>query len=218
MAQIANCLDAASRAASIPAAARAVAAGELVVLPTDTVYGLGADAFNNQAVAQLLATKRRGPDFPVPVLVGSWDTVQGLVAHYSPTLRTLVEAFWPGGLSVVVAQAPSLPWDLGDTRGTVMVRMPNHPVAVELLRQTGPMAVSSANLHGMAAPTSVESARQQLGDAVSVYLDGGEATIGQPSTIVDLSGDQPRVLRSGAVSAERIAEVLDIPVAALEAS
>lgn len=215
MSRIYDCADPESRTAGIKAAVDAVKAGQLVVLPTDTLYGLGCDAFNNQAVANLLATKHRGPDMPVPVLVGSWDTIQGLVQYYSPQAKTLVEAFWPGGLSIIVPQAPSLPWNLGDTRGTVMLRMPLHPVAIELLRETGPMAVSSANISGHTPPSTVTEARQQLNQNVSVYLDGGECAIGKPSSIIDISGDHPRLLREGAISAERIGEVLGVSAESL---
>lgn len=208
MSKIYRCEEGGTRAAGVAAAVEAVQAGRLVVLPTDTLYGIGCDAFDNDAVANLLAAKRRGPDMPVPVLVGSWDTIQGLVREYSPQAKALVEAFWPGGLSIVVPQAPSLPWNLGDTRGTVMLRMPLHPVAIELLRQTGPMAVSSANISGQQPPTTAVQAKQQLGSAVSVYLDGGTTPVGQPSSIVDLAGPVPRLLREGAISGERIAEVL----------
>ncbi|MEK0372231.1 L-threonylcarbamoyladenylate synthase [Corynebacterium mastitidis] len=210
MGAVVSCMDARTRSSVIAAAARSAREGRLVVLPTDTLYGIGADAFNNDAVAALLAAKRRGPDHPVPVLVGSWDTTAGLVASMTDTLRTLVEAFWPGGLSLVVPQAPSLPWNLGDTNGTVMVRMPNHPVALQLLREVGPMAVSSANLHGHQPPTTAGEAQRQLGEAVDTYLDAGRATVGQPSTIVDLAGAAPRILREGAIGAERIAEVLGL--------
>ena len=206
--KIYDCSNEASRAEGMDAAVKAAKAGRLVVMPTDTLYGLGCDAFDNAAVASLLAAKRRGPDMPVPVLVGSWDTYKGLVATITETMQVLVEAFWPGGLSIVVPQAPSLPWNLGDTRGTVMLRMPLQPVAIELLRAVGPMAVSSANISGHTPPTTAIAAKQQLGTAVSVYLDGGEAAIGEPSTIVDLSGPYPYLLREGAISAERIAEVL----------
>ena len=215
MCRIYDCADPESRTAGIKAAVDAVKAGQLVVLPTDTLYGLGCDAFNNEAVANLLATKHRGPDMPVPVLVGSWDTIQGLVQYYSPQAKTLVEAFWPGGLSIIVPQAPSLPWNLGDTRGTVMLRMPLHPVAIELLRETGPMAVSSANISGHTPPSTVTEARQQLNQNVSVYLDGGECAIGKPSSIIDISGDHPRLLREGAISAERIGEVLGVSAESL---
>ncbi|AWB83824.1 L-threonylcarbamoyladenylate synthase [Corynebacterium liangguodongii] len=205
-----DCLSPDGRAQGLAAAADAIRAGQCVVLPTDTVYGIGCDAFNNDAVAKLLATKRRGPDMPVPVLVGSWSTIQGLVREFSDTAKILVEAFWPGGLSIVVPEAPSLPWNLGDTRGTVLLRMPNQPLAIELLREVGPMAVSSANLSGHDAAVTTSQARQQFGNAIPVYLDGGRAEVGTASTIVDISGPHPVILRHGAVSAERIGEVLGL--------
>lgn len=215
MSCIYDCNDPATRELGLRAAADAVRSGRLVVMPTDTLYGLGCDAFDNQAVANLLATKHRGPDMPVPVLVGSWDTIQGLVHSYTEQARTLVEAFWPGGLSIVVPQAPSLTWNLGDTRGTVMLRMPLHPVAIELLRETGPMAVSSANISGSAPATTAVAAKQQLGNAVNVYLDGGECAVGKPSSIVDLSGPAPKLLREGAISAEEIGRVLGVAAESL---
>ena len=205
-----DCLDPQKRIEGVRAAADAVRAGRCVVLPTDTVYGIGCDAFNNDAVDTLLAIKRRGPDMPVPVLVGSWVTIQGLVREFTETAKTLVEAFWPGGLSIVVPEAPSLPWNLGDTRGTVLLRMPNQPLALELLQETGPMAVSSANISGNPPATTATEARQQFGDAVPIYLDGGTAEIGEPSTIIDISGPAPRILREGAISAERIGQVLGL--------
>ena len=208
--KIYHCLELDEREAGLSAAVDAVQAGQCIVLPTDTVYGIGADAFNNDAVAKLLATKRRGPDMPVPVLVGSWTTIQGLVREFSDTAKILVEAFWPGGLSIVVPEAPSLPWNLGDTRGTVLLRMPNQPLALELLQRTGPMAVSSANISGNPPALNAANAKQQFGDAVGIYLDGGDAQVGEPSTIVDISGPQPVILREAAISAERIGEVLNL--------
>ncbi|MGV0867880.1 L-threonylcarbamoyladenylate synthase [Corynebacterium kalidii] len=208
MAQTYDCSEDDGRENGVAAALGAVKVGRLVVTPTDTVYGIGADAFDNDAVAALLRAKHRGPDMPVPVLIGSWDTVAGLVRDYNEPLRLLTEAFWPGGLTIVTHQAPSLPWNLGDTRGTVALRMPLHPLAIELLQQTGPMAVSSANISGRPAALTAQDARDQLGDSVAVYLDAGEASIGTASTIVDLSGYRPRILRDGAISAERVGEVL----------
>jgi L-threonylcarbamoyladenylate synthase len=195
------------RIAGLAAAAGAVRSGQLVVLPTDTVYGLGCDAFSATAVQGLLDAKGRGRAMPVPVLVGSWSTVDGLVLGVQTRVRALIEAFWPGGLSLVLPHAPSLSWDLGDTRGTVSLRMPLHPVALELLRDVGPMAVSSANRSGLPPASTVEQAREQLAERVPVYLDGG--TAGEmASTIVDLTGDEPVVLREGAVTAAQISEVL----------
>jgi L-threonylcarbamoyladenylate synthase len=203
-----DCADPVTRRAGLEAAAHAARSGNLVVMPTDTVYGIGADAFNAAAVRALLAAKGRGPDMPVPVLVGSWSTIDGLVMAVPPVARTLIEAFWPGGLSLVVEHAPTLSWDLGDARGTVMVRMPLHPVALDLLRLVGPMAVSSANRSGRPPATTADAAQVQLGDDVAVYLDGGESPIGVASTVVDLTGGVPRVLRQGAVSIDRLREVV----------
>lgn len=210
MTELFDCADPETRAAGIAAAVGALKEGGLVVLPTDTVYGIGADAFDNAAVAALLAAKGRGRDMPVPVLVGSWHTIEGLVYTVPNTARELIRAFWPGALSLVVRQAPSLPWDLGDANGTVMLRMPLHPVAIELLREVGPMAVSSANISGRPAAVSAADAREQLGDMVDVYLDAGPSEQQAASTIVDLSGAHPRILRTGPVTSEAIAEVLGV--------
>ncbi len=208
-----DCADPVARRAGLEAAAHAARTGNLVVMPTDTVYGIGADAFNAAAVRALLAAKGRGPDMPVPVLVGSWTTIDGLVMAVPPVARTLIEAFWPGGLSLVVEHAPSLSWDLGDARGTVMLRMPLHPVAIDLLRLVGPMAVSSANRSGSPPATTAADAEAQLGEDVSVYLEAGPSPIGIASTVVDLTSETPRVLRTGAVSIDRIRDVIgDIEV------
>lgn len=208
MSTVYDCAQPDSRAAGLAAAAGAVRAGQLVVLATDTVYGVGCDAFSSIAVQGLLTAKGRGRDMPVPVLVGSWSTVDGLVLGVPPQARTLIEAFWPGGVSLVLRHAPSLAWDLGDTRGTVMLRMPLHPVALELLRDVGPMAVSMANRSGLPPATSVAKARDLFGDSVEVYLDSGP--LGEPvvSTIVDLTGEEPWVLREGGVTVAEVAEVL----------
>ncbi|MDT5112266.1 MAG: L-threonylcarbamoyladenylate synthase [Mycobacterium sp.] len=210
MTEVFDCADADQRPAGIASAVSALKGSRLVVLPTDTVYGIGADAFDGAAVAALLAAKGRGRDMPVPVLVGSWHTIDGLVYAVPPAARELVRAFWPGALSLVVRQAPSLQWDLGDANGTVMLRMPLHPVAIELLREVGPMAVSSANVSGRPAAVTAEDARNQLGDLVEVYLEAGPSARQAASTIVDLTSAQPRVLREGPITAAAIAEVLGI--------
>ena len=199
--------DPVERQTGLDVAASAVRRGDLVVLPTDTVYGLGTDAFSPDAVGELLQAKGRGRDLPVPVLVGSPRTLDGIATSLSDSARSLVEAFWPGGLTLVCRVQPSLQWDLGDTRGTVAVRMPLHPVAIELLTVTGPMAVSSANRTGMPPATTVEEAIEQLAETVSVYLDGGPAGAPVPSTIVDVTGAAPRLLRAGAVTEETLREV-----------
>jgi L-threonylcarbamoyladenylate synthase len=215
MTEVYDCGDADQRQQGIASAISALKGGRLVVLPTDTVYGLGADAFDSTAVAALLSAKGRGRDMPVPVLVGSWHTIEGLVYTVPHAATELIRAFWPGALSLVVRQAPSLQWDLGDAQGTVMLRMPLHPVAIELLREVGPMAVSSANISGHPAAVAVDEARHQLGDLVAVYLDGGLSTEQAASTIVDLTGANPRIRRTGPVTAEAIATVLGIDAATL---
>src|SRR5438270_367789 len=217
MAEVFDCADPGQRALGITSAVGALKSGRLVVMPTDTVYGIGADAFNSAAVAALLAAKGRGRDMPVGVLIGSWHTIEGLVYTMPDGARDLIRAFWPGALSLVVTQAPSLQWDLGDARGTVMLRMPLHPVAIELLREVGPMAVSSANVSGRPPAVNAGEARDQLGDLVDVYLDGGPSQQQAASTIVDLTGPAPRILRTGPVSAQRIAEVLGVEPAVLTA-
>lgn len=210
-----DCADPDRRAAGVAAAISAVKAGQLVVLPTDTVYGIGADAFDPAAVAALLAAKGRGPNMPVGVLVGSWRTIDGLVFTVPDTARTLIRAFWPGALSLVVTAAPSLPWNLGDTGGTVMLRMPLHPVAIEVLRETGPMAVSSANVSGHPPAVTATAAREQFADRAAVYLDAGPAAQQAASTIIDLTGAAPRILRAGPVSAESVAAALQTDPATL---
>lgn len=212
MSQVYDCGHPDARAKGLAAAGNAVRSGRLVVLPTDTVYGIGCDAFDSGAVRSLLSAKRRGPDMPVGVLVGSWSTVDGLVLGVPRAARKLIEAFWPGDLSLVLQHAPSLAWDLGTTKGTVMMRMPLHPVALELLREVGPMAVSSANISGRPPASNAEEAREQFGDEVAVYLEGGPGVGQVPSTIVDLTGSEPLVLREGSVSKQAIAEVLGTPV------
>ncbi|MEU1053598.1 L-threonylcarbamoyladenylate synthase [Streptomyces sp. NPDC005876] len=206
--------DATDRVTGLREAASAVRRGELVVLPTDTVYGIGADAFAAEAVADLLEAKGRGRAMPTPVLIGSPNTLHGLVTDFSELAWELVDAFWPGALTLVARHQPSLQWDLGDTRGTVAVRMPLHPVAIELLTEVGPMGVTSANLTGHPAPEDCDAAQSMLGDSVSVYLDGGPTPGNVPSSIVDVTGEVPVLLRAGAISAEELRKVVpDLEVA-----
>jgi len=211
-----DCADEAQRAAGLAAATNAVLGGDLVVLPTDTVYGVGADAFSPAAVRRLLAAKGRGREMPPPVLVGSVRAATALIDDLGEDGQKLIGEFWPGALTIVCRAARTLNWDLGDTKGTVAVRMPENAVALDLLRETGPMAVSSANLTGSAAATTAEQAREQLGESVAVYLDGGTAPGGVASTIVDLTGVAPRLLRRGAISVGRLREVAGVTAGADE--
>jgi len=203
-----DCADKNELAAGLTDAASAVRRGELVVIPTDTVYGIGCDAFNTRAVAALLEAKGRGRDMPAPVLVGTVSAATALVQSLGTHGQDLIDAFWPGPLTLIFRANPSLVWDLGDTKGTVAVRMPMHQVALDLLRETGPMAVSSANRSGQPPATTVEEAEEQLGDSVAVYLDGGPCTDNVPSTIVDLTTAVPRLLRKGAIPVDKIRGVV----------
>jgi len=196
------------RSRGITRAAELVAEGDLVVLPTDTVYGLGCDAFSPLAVASLLAAKGRGRAMPPPVLVPHVRTLDGIATAVPESARALAEAFWPGALTIVCRSQPTLHWDLGDTGGTVAVRMPLHPVALELLDRTGPMAVSSANTTGRSAAQNCDDAQQQLGETVALYLDAGPAVLGIPSTIIDGTREVPRVLRLGALTIEELRTVV----------
>lgn len=188
------------REAAVTAATGAVRLGNLVVIPTDTVYGLAADAFSPDAVRGLLDAKGRGREMPPPVLISAVTTLDALAVAVPDWARELVEQFWPGPLTLVCRQQTSLTWDLGDTRGTVAIRMPDDPVALAVLERTGPLAVSSANVTGRAAATDADAAEQMLGDAVAVIVDAGPSPVGETSTIVDATGQQGRVLRRGALS------------------
>lgn len=200
----------------------AIGRGELVVIPTDTVYGVAANAFDAAAVQRLLDAKGRTRQSPPPVLIGDIAALDALAENVPDAVRELAKAFWPGGLTIVLHAQPSLVWDLGETRGTVALRMPDNPVTIELLAETGPLAVSSANKTGRPSATTAQEAFEQLGDSVDVYLDAGAAgtrysdrPVGasESSTIVDATalsfeGGTLRVLRQGVVSAEQLREVV----------
>ena len=205
-----DCSDPMERTRGIAEAVSAVRRGDLVVLPTDTVYGIGADAFTPAAVNALLEAKGRGRDMPPPVLVGSVRAAQALVEDFGTYGQDLVDEFWPGALTLVCRANSTLAWDLGDSKGTVAVRMPLHQLALELLKETGPLAVSSANRSGAPPARTAEEAETQLGESVEVYLDDGTSGEADPSSIVDLTGAVPRLLRAGAISEERIREVCGV--------
>jgi len=202
-----DCAEETARAAGLAEAATSVLRGELVVLPTDTVYGLGTDAFNPAAVRRLLAAKGSGREIPPPVLVGTVRAASALVEDLGPYGQLLIDEFWPGGLTIVCRAARTLSWDLGDTKGTVALRMPQDPIALDLLKETGPMAVTGASSAGSPTARTAGEARDQLADSVAVYLDGGPSSGGVASTIVDLTGNQPRLLRRGAISIGKLREV-----------
>jgi L-threonylcarbamoyladenylate synthase len=205
-----DCADPAQLLQGLAEAEAALRRGELVVMPTDTVYGVAAEAFDPVAVEGLLKAKGRGRDMPPPVLVGTVRAAMALVMDLADTGKDLIDEFWPGGLTIVCRSSPTLVWDLGETKGTVAVRMPLHQVALDLLKRTGPLAVSSANVSGRPAATTADEAMAQLGDSVAVYLDGGPCADDVPSTIVDLTGSVPRLLRQGVISVERLREVIPL--------
>ncbi len=215
MGTIYNCLETSEALTGLRLARQAIGRGDLVVLPTDTVYGIAADAFNPAAVQKLLDAKGRGRQAPPPVLVPNFDTVSALAEHITPEIEKLADAFWPGGLTIVVSARPTLAWDLGETNGTVALRMPDHELVREFLTETGPLAVSSANLTGKPAAVTAAEAREQLGDRISVYLDTGESSGSRVgSTIVDVTptrdGKPARILRDGTISRDAIRDVLGL--------
>jgi tRNA threonylcarbamoyl adenosine modification protein (Sua5/YciO/YrdC/YwlC family) len=184
---------------------------ELVVIPTDTVYGIAADAFSATAVGALLELKGRDRTTPPPVLIGDAETMDALAMQIPELARQLAAAFWPGALTMVLKAQPSLTWDLGETKGTVALRVPDHKIAQALLKETGPLAVSSANSHGQPAAVTAEEAFEYFGEKVPVYLNAGAAPKGEASTILDLTpairGEQVRVLRLGALPLKRLRAV-----------
>ena len=208
MSPVIDCTNEQGLAEGVAAAAEAVRRGEVVVLPTDTVYGMGVDAFASEAVAAVLTAKGRGRDMPVPVLVPNQQTVDGLAADVPAYARDLIRAFWPGPLTLVLHAQSSLMWDLGETNGTVALRMPRNDAALRLLSEVGPMAVTSANISGQPPAATILEAAAQLGSAVSVYLETGPSAGGLASTILDCTHQVPVILRAGAVSAGQIQEVL----------
>ncbi|MFM1957311.1 MAG: hypothetical protein RLZ41_710 [Actinomycetota bacterium] len=194
---------------------------ELVVFPTDTVYGIASDAFSAEGVRALLAAKGRGPQSPPPVLIGTVQTMQALAEDVPDVANRLAATFWPGALTMILKSQSSLTWDLGETKGTVALRMPDHKIALALLQETGPLAVSSANLTGQPAATTCQQAEQYLGESVAVYLDGGNSPKGEASTIIDLTDvvdsydsdgkitttGKIKIVRRGALSAEKIRSI-----------
>lgn len=212
-----KCADQESMVAAIDHAARVVADGECIVMPTDTVYGIGCDAFSPMGVQTLLGAKGRTRQMPPPVLIADPGVLAGLADQMSDDARALADAFWPGALTLVCWAQPTLGWDLGETHGTVALRVPDDDVARQVLARIGPMAVSSANLTGMPAALTADDARDMLQDRVALYLDDGarpssehqtENPHGRPSTIVDCTGDVPVVLRLGAIGLDELRAVV----------
>lgn len=221
MATIYDCSNQSELLTGMRLARAAIGRGDLVVIPTDTVYGVAVDAFNSDAVLRLLDAKNRTVQSPPPVLVPGIPTLDALAEVVPDEVRALVKAFWPGGLTVILPAQESLKWNLGETDGTVALRMPDDPIALELLSETGPLAVSSANLTGQPAAMTAQDAERMLGESVIVYLDGGpvgtrypDSGDGTGSTIVDATGllragGSIRIVRHGVISDDAINAVLD---------
>jgi L-threonylcarbamoyladenylate synthase len=188
----------------VEVAGQVIAKGGLVVLPTDTIYGIACDPFNPSAVDALFKAKARRRDLPLPVLVHTWRQAIGLVEELDERARQLIAEYWPGPLTIVLRETPGIGWDLGHARGTVAVRMPKNDFALALIERTGPLAVTSANRSGLPTPGTVDGIVEQLGDHVDVFFDTGPAGGGPASTIVDLSGPALRVVREGAIPAAEI--------------
>jgi L-threonylcarbamoyladenylate synthase len=220
MAPIYDCSDDAQLLTGMRLARLAIGKGELVVMPTDTVYGVAADAFSPKAVERLLEAKGRDRTAPPPVLVPGIPTLDALTDEVSDEVRALVAEFWPGGLTVILPARSSLQWDLGETKGTVALRMPSNRIALELLSETGPLAVSSANLTGEPAAMTAIEAERMLGDSVSVYLDDGavgsdypDAAASTGSTIVDataltMTDGKLRIVRHGVIPDDAIRAIV----------
>lgn len=203
-----SCNDPAQRSAGMTSAKDSLARSGLVVMPTDTVYGLAADAFDPTGVRRLLRAKGRGRDMPTPVLISSSEVLTALATGVTVEARELAEAFWPGGLTLIFRQQSSLRWDLGDSRGTVAMRVPDQQDALTLLADTGPLAVSSANTTGMPPATTVQQAQDMLADAVDVYLDAGPSPGAGASTIVDATTDILVVRRRGLIGVDALREIV----------
>ena len=194
-------------------AAQALRAGELVAFPTETVYGLGADARNPTALAKIFAAKGRPADHPLIVHLPDATHLAQWAIDIPGAAHTLAAACWPGPLTLILKRHPAVPDLVTGGQDTVGVRVPNHPVALALLREFGSgIAAPSANKFGHISPTTAAHVKEELGDAVAMILDGGACAIGIESTIVDMTSPIPRILRPGAISVDSLRQQLDAPV------
>lgn len=194
----------------IELAAAAALRGELVILPTDTIYGIGTRPDDPAATARLFAAKRRPRDLELPVLIP--NLVAGVrVAQFGPAAKKLVERFWPGALTLVLERTPaSADWDLGGNPATIGLRMPADDVARALLGRTGPLAVTSANLSGAPTPSSCRELGALFGGLVAATLCAETQLTGNPSTVLDCTTDPPSVLRAGAISEQELEAVTEL--------
>lgn len=202
-----------AQSSAIEQAAETLRRGGLVAFPTDTVYGLGAHAFKPSAVARIYAVKERAQEKAIPVLLADVRDVSLVAAHIPPALDRIAKEFWPGGLTVVVPKSPNVPEIVTGRGPTIAVRIPNHPVALALIKAVAaPLATTSANRSGRTSPKTADEVRAELEGLIEIILDGGRVPGGVESTVLDLTCDPPRILRLGAVPVEDIERVLGQPV------
>lgn len=194
--------------ASIEAALDLLREGETIAFPTDTVYGLGTNAFYSPGIIKLFEAKGRDSNKAISVLVGTLEQVELLTDKLNHNVQKLIEHFWPGGLTIVVPKKKGIP-ELLSPGDSIGIRMPNHPVTLELLKRFGPIATTSANLSGGNNPQTARDVYEQLNTRTPLILDGGKCPGGIPSTVVDCISDDIKILRKGAISAEQIYEVLN---------
>jgi len=196
-------------ATEIEAAVRLLRAGRLVAFPTETVYGLGANALDPEAVARIYAVKGRPPTSPLIVHVASIEMAQSLVTSWPEVANQLARRFWPGPLTFVLEKQPTIPSIVTAGLGTVGLRVPAHPIALELIRAAGvPLAAPSANRFTQLSPTTADHVRRSLGSDVDLILDGGPCEVGIESTVLDLSVEPPHLLRPGMVHNETLVAVI----------
>ena len=191
---------------AVDRAVQLLRSGQLVVVPTDTVYAVIADAFQTDATQRLLGVKRRGREVPLSLLIRNPRQVIGLAGDVPETAERLMASYWPGPVALVLPEQPEMPWDLGATRGALTLRMPADDLVLAIAAEIGPLACSAANRRGELVPTTVEEAELQLGEAVALYLDRGP-TAPALTTIVDCTRDDVEVLREGMVSSGDIRRV-----------
>ena len=188
---------------AVEAAAQVLTAGGVVAVPTDTIYGLAVDPYCPGATARLFAAKGRPRRVPLPVLVAGNDQAEALAGPLPPAAAALAERFWPGALTLVLPRRPGLDLDLGDEGSTIGLRAPDHPVPLALCRRVGPLATTSANLHGEATPGDPLEVARLFESTADLVLDGGHRS-GRASTVVDCTADPPRLLREGEIPWEEV--------------
>lgn len=193
---------------AISHAAEDIAAGKLIVYPTETVYGIGADVFNQKAVKKTFMVKNRPFDMPLSVAVTDKNMVED-IAEINENAEKLIDTFLPGPLTIIIKKKSTVSDMLTSGSDKVGIRIPDNPIALELARRCGPIVATSANLHSHKDATSVETAIDELGDNISTYLDSGESTLRKPSTIVWLNGNEVEIIRQGAITIKQILEVVD---------